>query len=110
MNDECGRMKFCHLQENAHRGVSPKSDDSTAQFATQKFIVVFGGDVQRTEGVKPQAPLPSPPRGRSPDLLKQNLFLETRLCHQPTSPLPIWEGRGDRSSPLPPFPPPLVFA
>jgi len=28
-----------------------KSDDSTAQFTSQIFIVVFGGDVQRTEGV-----------------------------------------------------------
>lgn len=43
-----------HLQGNAHRGVSPKSDDSTSQFATQIFIVAFGGDVQRTEGVSPR--------------------------------------------------------
>jgi len=29
----------------------PKSDDSAAQFASQISLVVFGGDVQRTEGV-----------------------------------------------------------
>ncbi len=45
------------LQRNAHRRVSTKSDDSTVQFATRIFLVVFGGrvpfrvDVQRTEGV-----------------------------------------------------------
>jgi hypothetical protein len=48
------------LQGNAYRRVSPKSDDSTAQFASQISIVVFGGDVQRTEGVptKPLSRLP----------------------------------------------------
>jgi len=40
------------LQENAHRGVSPKFDDSNSQFSSQIFIVAFGGDVRRTEGVK----------------------------------------------------------
>ncbi len=50
---------FSSLQGNAHRGVSPKSDDSTAQFASQIFIVVFGGDVRRTEGVlSPSLPRP----------------------------------------------------
>ena len=39
------------FQGNAHRGVSPKSDDSNSPFSSQLFIVVFGGDVQRTEGV-----------------------------------------------------------
>ena len=43
-------IKTLGLSENAHRRVSPKSDDSTAQFATQLSIVVFGGDVRRTEG------------------------------------------------------------
>ena len=42
-----------------------KSDDSNAQFATQLSIVVFGGDVQRTEGANQQTPPPPPPRGRS---------------------------------------------
>lgn len=39
-----------HLQQKAHRRVSPKSDDLIAQSATQIFIVAFGGDVRRTEG------------------------------------------------------------
>ena len=29
-----------------------ESDDSNSQFSSQIFIVVFGGDVRRTEGVK----------------------------------------------------------
>ena len=37
-----------------------KSDDLIAQFATQVFVVVFGGDVQRTEGVPPLPPFPPP--------------------------------------------------
>ena len=45
-----------------------------------------------------ETPLPSPPRGRCPSLLEQNIDLENQQSHQPTSPLPIWEGRGDRSS------------
>jgi hypothetical protein len=61
------------LQGNAHRGVSPKSDNSNSQFSTQISLVVFGGDVRRTEGVntKPLSRLPlaiarvrCPPRGR----------------------------------------------
>ncbi len=40
------------LQENAHRRVSPKSDDSNSQCSSQISIVAFGGDVRRTEGVK----------------------------------------------------------
>lgn len=49
-------------QENTHRRVSPKSDDSKIQFATQILIVVFGGDVRRTEGVAVQ-PLSRLPHG-----------------------------------------------
>lgn len=45
-------------------------------------------------------PNPSPvsPKGRSQDILEQNIDLENQQNHQPTSPLPIWEGRGDRST------------
>ena len=49
-----------HLQENAHRGVSPKSDDSNSRFSSQIFIAVFGGDVRRTEGVKVDSQLIRP--------------------------------------------------
>ena len=51
-----------HLQENAHRGVSPKSDDSNSQFSFQILIVVFGGDVRRTEGVKMDSQFIRPPK------------------------------------------------
>ena len=45
------RVTNFQLQRNARRGVSPKSDDSIAQFSFQIFVVAFGGDVRRTEGV-----------------------------------------------------------
>ena len=54
---------------NAHRRVSPKSEDSTDQFAPRLFIVVFGTrvervvDVQRTEGDNPLPHLFPPPFG-----------------------------------------------
>jgi len=48
------------LQKNTHRGVSPKSDDSNSQFSSRIFIVVFGGDVRRTEGVKVDSQLIRP--------------------------------------------------
>ncbi len=47
-----------------------------------------------------EVPNPSPvsPKGEMPILLEQNIDLENQQSHEPTSPLPIWEGRGDRSS------------
>ncbi len=35
-----------------------------------------------------ETPLPSPPRGRCPNILEQNIDLEIQQNHQPTSPLP----------------------
>ncbi len=45
-----------------------------------------------------QTLLPSPPWGRSPCILKQTIDVEIQQPHQPTRPLPTWEGRGDRSN------------
>jgi len=69
------------LQEHAYRRVSPKSDDSIAQFSSLIFIVVFGGDVRRTEGV-PSLPasLPSLPRLDCIDFSKNHGY--TSLNHE----------------------------
>lgn len=44
------------LQGNAHRRVSPKSDDTNAQFATQLSLVAFGDReaVRKIDGVLPR--------------------------------------------------------
>jgi hypothetical protein len=52
-----------------------------------KFPLSYLGEVPKAEGGKPA--------------MNQNLDLETRPNPQPTSPLPIWEGRGDRSLDMP---------
>jgi hypothetical protein len=54
---------------------------------------------QRGSNRKPLSRLPQ--RGEAKALLKRNYILANRHNHQPTSLLPIWEGRGIGPSSLP---------
>ena len=44
-----------------------------------------------------QNPSPVSPNGEMPLLLESYIALESQQTHRALSPLPIWEGRGDRS-------------
>jgi hypothetical protein len=90
-------MNKAHLQKNAHRRVSPKSDDSSSQCSSQIFLVVFGGDVRRTEGVRTNPSPVSPEGEKLRPSSTQALTWKTISISKRTSPLPFREGRGERT-------------
>ena len=67
-----------------------------------KFKLSYLGEMsngQRGSNPKPLSRLPQ--GGEAQTFLKHHLDLENRHTHQPTSPLPIWEGDGGKVPPLP---------
>lgn len=106
------------MQGKAYRGFSPKSDDSNSPFSSQIFIVVFGGDVRRTEGgpTKPLSRLPQ--GGEAKAILTSSLALETEYAistEKKPTPYPLHLERGKRTRrSIPPIrvrslPPPFAF-